>query len=61
MAFQSFTDLEVYKECRQLRKTISTLTKTNFPPEEKYKLTGSDSRFGNSIQVKDDLLVDSRQ
>ena len=38
MAFQSFTDLEVYKECRQLRKSISELVKDCFPPDEKYKL-----------------------
>ena len=49
MAFQSFTDLEVYKECRQLRKTISTLTKTNFPPEEKYKLTGQIIRSSRGV------------
>lgn len=39
MKIQSFTDLDVYKECRLLRKAISELTKTYFPSEEKYKLT----------------------
>lgn len=39
MKVQSFTDLDVYKECRQLRKSISELTKTHFPHEEKFKLT----------------------
>lgn len=39
MTFQSFTELDVYKECRQLRKSISELTKSHFPAEEKFKLT----------------------
>ncbi|MEO6039408.1 MAG: four helix bundle protein [Saprospiraceae bacterium] len=39
MRIQSFTDLEVYKECRVLRKSISQLTKATLPVEEKYKLT----------------------
>ncbi len=38
MKIKSFTDLEVYKECRALRKSISELVKSNFPTEEKYKL-----------------------
>lgn len=39
MAFKAFTDLEAYKECRQLRKSISDLVKGCFPAEEKYKLS----------------------
>ena len=39
MNIKSFTDLEVYKECRALRKSISELVKAAFPTEEKYKLT----------------------
>ena len=39
MKIQSFTDLDVYKECRLLRKAISELTKMYFPSEEKHKLT----------------------
>lgn len=39
MKHQSFTDLEVYKECRQLRKKISELVKECFPADEKYRLT----------------------
>ena len=39
MGTQSFTDLEVYKECRLLRKEISNLAKTHFPQEEKFVLT----------------------
>ena len=31
MQIQSFTDLDVSKECRQLRKSVSELVKTNFP------------------------------
>jgi four helix bundle protein len=38
-SFKSFTDLEVYKECRKLRINISALAKKYFPPEEKNKLT----------------------
>jgi four helix bundle protein len=39
MKIQSFVDLEVYKECRMLRKNISDLTKKYFPESEKNKLT----------------------
>jgi len=39
MAFKPFKDLEVYKECRLLRKSISETVKTHFPESEKYKLT----------------------
>ncbi len=39
MNIQSFVDLEVYKECRQFRKSVSELVKNHFPVEEKYKLT----------------------
>ncbi len=49
MAYLSFTDLDVYKECRQLRKSIAELTKANFPPEEKYKLTDQITRSSRSI------------
>lgn len=38
MKHQSFTDLEVYKECRQLRKRISSIVQEHFPTEEKHKL-----------------------
>ena len=38
MTVQSFVDLDVYKECRQLRKGISDLVKTHFPAGEEYKL-----------------------
>lgn len=39
MKHRSFTDLEVYKECRQLRKKVSTLVQGYFPVDEKYKLS----------------------
>jgi len=49
MKIQSFTDLEVYKECRALRKSISELAKGNFPTEEKYKLTDQIIRSSRRI------------
>ena len=39
MSYKSFTDLEVYKECRKFRKEVSVLVKTYFPPVEKYLLS----------------------
>jgi four helix bundle protein len=36
---QSFTDLDVCKEARRLRKSISKLTKKYFTEDEKYRLT----------------------
>jgi four helix bundle protein len=39
MTFQSFTELDVYKECGQLRKNISELVKTHFPKEGKTRLS----------------------
>lgn len=45
----NFTDLEVYKECRQLRISISNLIKTNFPLEEKYKLSDQIIRSSRSV------------
>jgi four helix bundle protein len=49
MTITSFTDLEVYKACRNLRRKISALVKTHFPPEEKYKLTDQILRSSRSI------------
>ena len=48
MAIQSFTDLDVYKECRQLRKSISDLVKIHFPSNEEFKL-------------KDQIILSSRR
>ena len=49
MSFTHFTDLDVYRECRILRKNISALVKTHFPPEEKYKLTDQIIRCSRRI------------
>jgi len=38
MQIQSFTDLEVYKECRKLRKNIRILVTESFPEKERYNL-----------------------
>jgi four helix bundle protein len=48
MTNQDFTDLEVYKECRKLRMSISSLCKT-FPIDEKYKLADQILRSSRSI------------
>jgi four helix bundle protein len=44
----SFTDLEVWKQARNIRKWISELTKT-FPQDEKYRLTDQIIRSSRSI------------
>jgi four helix bundle protein len=49
MNYLNFTDLEVYKECRQLRINISNLVKTNFPIEEKFKLSDQILRSSRSV------------
>lgn len=49
MAYQTFTDLDVYKECRNLRILISELVKTTFPQEEKYKLSDQIIRSSRSV------------
>lgn len=49
MAYQSFTDLDVYKECRQLRIAISALVKSSFPVDEKFKLTDQLIRSSRSV------------
>lgn len=45
--YLSFEDLEVWKECRNLRKSISALVKT-FPESEKYRLTDQILRSSKS-------------
>ncbi len=47
--FQPFTDLEVYKESRKLRKEVSDLVKTQFPVNEKYKLSDQVIRASRRI------------
>ena len=49
MAFLPFTDLEVYKECRLLRKSISEMVKIHFPEHEKYKLSDQVIRSSRRI------------
>jgi four helix bundle protein len=49
MGHTSFTDLEVYKECRTLRINISNLVKNHFPQEEKYKLSDQIIRCSRRI------------
>ena len=51
MNYLNFTDLEVYKECRQLRINISNLVKTNFPIDEKFKLSDQILRSSRSVTV----------
>ncbi len=44
----SFEELEVWKECRQLKIYISKLSKT-FPSDEKYRLTDQIIRSSRSV------------
>lgn len=44
----SFTELEVWKQARVIRRYISELVKS-FPPEEKYRLTDQIIRSSRSI------------
>ena len=44
----SFRELEVWKSARELRKSISNLTK-NFPKEEKYRLIDQIIRSSRSV------------
>jgi hypothetical protein len=46
----SFTDLEVWKQSREIRNWVSELTKT-FPAEEKYRLTDQIIRASRSIGI----------
>jgi four helix bundle protein len=45
---QSFTELEVWKQARQLKNDIKELTK-NFPTDEKYRLTDQLIRASRSV------------
>ena len=45
---KNFEDLELYKECRKFRQSISVLVK-NFPRDEKYRLTDQLLRSSRSI------------
>lgn len=44
----TFEKLEVWKVARELRKSISKMTKT-FPPEEKFRLTDQIIRSSRSV------------
>jgi len=39
MSHKSFTELDVYKECRKFRKGISAIVKEYFPKYEKYLIS----------------------
>lgn len=47
--YHHFYELPVYKTCREFRKTISTLIKSNFPESEKYRLKAQLLRSGRSV------------
>ena len=49
MNIKSFTDLQVYKECRKFRKMISEIVKKYFPDKEKYLLTAQTLDASRSI------------
>ena len=48
MPYESFEDLEVWKACREFRKSISALCKS-LPSEEKYKLVDQLIRSSRSV------------
>ena len=49
MEVNSFTDLNVYKECRKFRRMISDTIKQHFPDKEKYLLTSQTLDASRSI------------
>lgn len=52
MSFNTFEELEVYKECRKFRKEISDLVKTNLPPEEKFMLKAQIIKSSRSVTAQ---------
>ena len=52
MSNRSFTDLDVYKECRKFRKEVSKMIKVHFPKVEKYLLTAQLLDSSRSITGK---------
>ena len=46
---RSFTDLDVYKECRKFKISIAELTKKCFPKDEKYRLLDQIIRSSRSV------------
>jgi len=49
MKHHLFTDLELYKACRRLRKDIAKLVGTNFPKDEKFRLADQIIRASRSV------------
>lgn len=49
MEIKSFTDLEVYKECRKFRKMVSKILGEHFPDKEKYLLTAQTLDASRSV------------
>jgi four helix bundle protein len=48
VSHRDYTDLEVYKTCRSLRKMVQIIVKS-FPPEEKYSLKDQITRASRSV------------
>ncbi len=49
MGYRKFTDLNVYKECRNFRIEIAKIVKANFPNEEKFALKSQIIRSSRSV------------
>ncbi len=49
MKIHSFTELTVYKKCRQLRQEVSKLMRRFLPAEEKYRLLDQVIRYSRSV------------
>ena len=52
MAWKSFMDLDVYKECRKFRKKVSEIVRAYFPPEEKWMLTKQILKSSRSVTAQ---------
>ena len=48
MSYESFEDLNVWKACRDFRKSVTLLTK-KFPTEERFRLTDQIIRSARSV------------
>ena len=49
MPYLNFYDMEVYKDCREFRKRVSSLVREHFPTFEKFLLTSQLLRASRSI------------
>jgi len=47
--YKPLSELELYKQCRKFRQTISILVREKFPKEEKYKLSDQILRASRSV------------